>query len=146
MKAKSGFKITGHLVMKKNGIVVVDEDNLVVDDGMEWVAARLNGASVNAGYFQVGTDDTGPTAPVATQEALVTFLDEIPIETAVVTGKQIVYTATWGPNDGNGAIKESGVFTDLEANSPVMIARRIFAEINKTTDDTIESIWTFTIS
>ena len=48
--------LKGHVAVEKNGILVVEKNNLVVLTGREWVAARFNlegnGSSSNAAYDQ----------------------------------------------------------------------------------------------
>lgn len=147
MKEEASLKITGHLVLrnKATGEILFEDKNVVMNPGKEWVARRLVNEDVVPAYFQVGLARTDPVNPDRTE--LEDFLDEISISSISAVGADAIYEGTWGVNDGNGELVESGIFTlDEASGGGIMIARRTFDPINKTPDIEITSTWTFTIS
>lgn len=74
-----GFTITGHVVIEKNGEVVYQSDNLMMDEGFANVAYYVGIASTDAGtqaspvaptgflWIAVGTDSSEPAVTTHTQ-------------------------------------------------------------------------------
>ena len=61
-----------------------------------------------------------------------------------VSNATVQYDATWSSSHGAYAIQEAGIFNHASAGT--MLARTVFAVINKGTDDTVTISWTITVS
>lgn len=137
------LQMTGALAIEKNGKVVRKIKNLVVTSGKALVAERLAGTGVGIGYMAVGTSST---LAVPEQTELDAEIDRnalaVPNGTALMNS--VEYTSTWLPGDGTGALTEAGLFTS--STGGVMLARTVFAVVNKDISDTITITWTVTIS
>jgi hypothetical protein len=137
------FALTGALTIAVNNKVVQETENLVVTAGKNWVADRMKGANAAMSHMAIGT---GTAAAAAGNTALGTQLDRNALSTAggTVSTNTITYECTWAAGDGTGAITEAGIFDAASAGD--MLARTVFAVVNKGTDDSMTITWTITVS
>jgi len=126
-------------------------DNLITDDGLAVIAARLVGATVDpADTLAVGT---GTTAAAAADTALETEItdsgleravDAAPtFETTVVTDDTAVVNYEWTAS-GSKAITEAGVLTQSSAGA--LLSHQVFAAVNVVSGDTFEATWKFQVT
>ena len=136
------LKLTGALTIALNDKVVQEIDNLVVTAGKNYVASRMKDTTKNAmSHMAVGT---GTTTAAASQTALVTENDRNTLTSSTVTANAIAYVCTWAAGDASAAITEAGIFD--AATGGDMLARTVFAVVNKGTDDSMTITWTITVS
>ena len=137
------LRMTGALTVEKNGAVVQRIPNLVVTSGRNLVASRLAGAGSNITYMGVGS---GTTAAAAEQTALTVEIDRnsLTVPAGTASNNTVEYASTWAAGDGTGALTEAGLFT--AASGGTMLARTVFAVVNKGANDSITITWTITIS
>lgn len=138
--------IRGHVVMRLNGEVVRDFDNLIVDSGFDAICASLGDSSVSRpaafDYIAVGIDGT---APASGNTGLGGQLMRKKATYAHTIGTKVwTLEVTFAPGDATGAIQESGVFNAAAAGT--MLSRQTFAVVNKAASDTLVVTWTFTLS
>lgn len=115
--------------------------NLVVTSGKDHTASRLVGTSSAAmSHMGVGTSST---AAAVGQTALVAEVTRVALSSATATGASVTHTATFGPGVGTGALQEAGIFN--AASSGTMLARTVFAVINKGAGDTLQISWTVSV-
>jgi len=146
---KETMKATGkvHVVLKdEKGNVKEDftVNNLVVNDGLEFIASRMKDATANVmSHMEVGTDntaaggaDTALGAAVAGSRTALTSSD--------ITANAIAYVATFGAGTGTGALTEAGIFN--AASGGTMLCRTVYSTINKGAADSMTITWTITIS
>jgi len=138
------------------GIVVKDKDgnvkekreekNLVVNDGLNFIARRMHGTS--AGVMSHMALGTGTTAAAAGQTALVSQTGSREAfdggSPATPTGSSINYVASFEANDVTGAITEAGIFNASSGGD--MLCRVVFSAVNLTSTDSISVDWTITLS
>ena len=143
------LEITGALQISLNNEVVHQCDNLVVTAGKEWVANRFK--DDGGGFTQLGemthmAVGSGSAAAAVGNTALGAELNRIALTTAggTVSGATVQYDATWTSSSPAYAIEEAGIFT--ASTGGTMLARTVFAIINKGTDDTVSISWTITVS
>lgn len=143
----SEIKATGRL-----SVVLTDEDgnvkdtrdinNLVVSDGLDYIASRMKDATATAmGYMAIGTNNTAASASDTT---LGTELDRNALTSTTVTSNEVAYVASWAAGDGTGAITEAGLFNASSGGD--MLARTVFSVVNKAANDTLSITWTITLS
>lgn len=136
------LKITGSLIIEKNGEVVQRVKNLVVTDGKEWVIQRMNNANTVMTHMELGS---GTNTAVAGDSALQTIISGSRTGlAATISGTNITYTCTFAAGTGTGAVTEAGIFD--AATSGDMLARTKFAVVNKGVSDSMTITWTVTIS
>ena len=135
--------LTGALTIAINNEVVQETHNLVVTAGKEWVADRMANANTVMTHMAIGT---GTTAAAAGNTALVTELDRnvLTVSGGTVSTNTIQYACTWAAGDGTGAITEAGIFDASSAGD--MLARTVFAVVNKGAADSMTITWTITVS
>jgi len=143
------LEITGALQISLNNEIVHQCDNLVVTAGKNWVANRFK--DDGGGFTQLGemthmAVGSGSTAAAVGNTALGTELNRIALTTAggTVSNATVQYDATWSDAIGALAIEEAGIFS--ASTGGTMLARTVFAIINKGTDDTVSISWTITVS
>lgn len=117
-------------------------NNLVVTSGLGFIASRMKDTTDDAmGYMAIGT---GTTAAAAGDTGLASELDRNALSSTTVAGNQIEYVSTWLAGDGTGAVTEAGIFNDASAGT--MLARTVFAVVNKDANDSLSITWTITLS
>jgi len=148
------LELTGALQISLNNEIVHQCDNLVVTAGKNWVASRFKD-SVGGGFTQkvemshmaLGTANTAAAAGNTALAAEITA-SRIALTTdgGTVSNATVQYDATWTSSHGAYAIQEAGIFNHATSGSGDMLARTVFAVINKGTDDTVTISWTITVS
>jgi len=119
-------------------------NNLVVDDGLDYIASRMKDTSETAmSHMEVGT---GTTSPVAGDSALETAIagSRVSLTSTTVTSNAIEYVGDFPAGTGTGAVTEAGVFNDSSAGT--LLCRTVFSVVNKGADDTLKITWTVTVS
>ena len=140
-------KATGKLIVEiKNdkGVVVETREvkNLVVDDGLEFIASRMKDATATAmSHMAIGT---GSTAAAAGNTALGTEAARQALTSTTVTANAVAYVASFGAGTGTGAITEAGILN--AASSGTLLCRTVFSVVNKGASDSMTITWTVTIS
>ena len=138
------ISLKGALTITKNGEVIREIDNLVVTAGKELLASRLAGNSGSViSYMAVGT---GTTAAAIGNTTLATELDRnaLSVSGGTASGAGVTYSTTWLAADATGALTGAGLFT--AASGGTMLARTVFAAVNKGADDLVTISWTVTVS
>ena len=139
-------KATGKLTVEiKNdkGVVVETREvkNLVVDDGLEFIADRMKNNSTVMSHMAIGT---GSTAAAASDTALGTEAARQALTSTTVTANAVAYVASFGAGTGTGAITEAGILN--AASSGTLLCRTVFSVVNKGASDSMTITWTVTIS
>ena len=137
---------TGKLTVEiKNdkGVVIETREvkNLVVDDGLEYIADRMKNNSTVMSHMAIGT---GSTAAAASDTALGTEAARQALTSTTVTANAVAYVASFAAGTGTGAITEAGI---LNAGSGgTLLCRTVFSVVNKGASDSMTITWTVTIS
>ena len=139
---QDGFKLTGNLKIAINDEVVQELDNLVVDDGKEFVASRMKDTTKAAmTHMAVGT---GASAAAAGDSALGSENDRNALTSTTVSTNTVQYVGTWAAGDATTGITEAGLFN--ASSSGDMLARTVFSTVNKGASDSLTITWTITVS
>lgn len=120
----------------------VTVDNLVVDDGLDYIASRMAGTS--AGVMSHMAVGDGTTNPAAGDSALESELGRVALTSTTVTANAVEYVATFGAGTGTGAVTEAGILNNSTGGT--LLCRTEFAVINKGASDSMTITWTVTIS
>jgi hypothetical protein len=143
------FKLIGHINIRlfgSDGALKEERNlnNLIVTAGKNALASWLAAAS-QSGYFMpyIGLGE-GLTAPTATDTTL-----QSPLATRVsgtISSSTNIWQnqATFGAGINTGAITEAGLFSAVSGGT--MLARQVFAVVNKQSGDSIVFTWQITIS
>lgn len=150
---KDGFKAKGRVgivLRDKDGNVKEerDIDNLVVTEGVTFIAARMVGTSTNVmNTMKLGTSsqalangDTGVVSHATGETVTGNNFG------ASASGAVVTYTATFGAigSGGTVGIKEAAITNNDTADK--CLCRVIFDVVNKGEDDSMSVTWTVTIS
>jgi hypothetical protein len=139
---KDDFKLKGRLSIAINNQVVKYVDNVVVTDGKEYVASRMEGTTdAVMSHMAIGT---GTSTASASDSALGSESDRNALTSTTVSGTDVVYVATFGAGEGTGAITEAGIFN--ASTSGTMLCRTVFSVVNKGASDSMTITWTVTVS
>ena len=142
-KSKATGKLTVEIKNKQGKVIETREvKNLVVDDGLEYIASRMKDTTATAmSHMAIGT---GSTAAAASDTALGTEAARVALTSTTVTANAVAYVASFGAGTGTGAITEAGI---LNANSGgSLLCRTVFSVVNKGASDSMTITWTVTIS
>ena len=139
-------KATGKLTVEiKNdkGVVIETREvkNLVVDDGLEYIADRMKNNSTVMSHMAIGT---GSTAAAASDTALGTEAARQALTSTTVTANAVAYVASFGAGTGTGAITEAGILNNSTGGT--LLCRTVFSVVNKGASDSMTITWTITIS
>lgn len=134
-------------------------DNLFINVGKSWAIQRLfdDTSSVVSGtaahYFYVGTTVSAGAASATDTTAAITWTNGGQMAFTYASGAigAMSGTATFITSTANGALTEAGIFAGTPVNAPVtgdgvLIARALFAAINKTSSDTLQVKWDVSIA
>ena len=134
------IKVTGDVVVRRNGTIVYSGKNILTHVGLEEFAKLIiGGAGVSPSHIACGDDGTAP-AQEQTDLIGTEILRVAAPGTANGPAGTLVGTFTgWGTA---GTIREFGIFN--AAVGGVMIARLITAEIDFIPTDELTVEWTFT--
>jgi hypothetical protein len=116
--------------------------NVVVDDGLDYIASRVKDASATAmSHMACGSD---ATAAAAGNSALGTELGRVALTSTTVTNASVQYIGDFPAGTGTGAVVEAGI---LNASSGgTLLCRTVFAVVNKGAADTLKITWTVTVA
>ena len=135
----------GIVVKDKDGKVkeTREENNLVVDTGLDYIASRMKDATATAmSHMGLGT---GTTAAVAGDTDLETLAgSREALDSTTVTDNTINFVCNFEANDVTGAITEAGLFNAASAGT--MLCRVVFSAVNLAATDSISVDWTITLS
>lgn len=140
LKPRSYFTLIKY---DKNGKILWEEriNNLVVNQGLEYVAKLFNGVSTDPfKYIAIGTDSTSEAVG---QTALVAEYERVLADVVYESDYKAKLTATY-VFTGSVTIKEAGVFDDASAGH--MYARKTFADKSFTSGESLGIIWTIEFS
>jgi hypothetical protein len=117
--------------------------NLVVTSGKNYLVSRAVGVSKPVmSHIGIGA---GTVAPLVGDIALGSQLGaRVVLDSVGVAGSTVSYIATFGPGVGTGTVTEAGIFNDITSGD--MLARTVFAPVNKAAGDTIIISWHVTIA
>ena len=138
------LKLTGKLSIAINEEVVKVVDNLVVTDGKEFVASRMEGTTdAVMSHMAIGT---GSTAAAAGDSALGSESARVALTSTTVSANTVTYVATFsaGTPASAAAITEAALFN--ASSTGTMLCRTVFDVVNKGTADSMTITWTVTVS
>jgi hypothetical protein len=117
--------------------------NLVVDAGENHIADQLSSSPGGSAMSHMAIG-TGSTAAAFGDTALGTEIDRNALTSRTDAGNVVTYVGTWAAGDGtNAALREAGIFNAASAGT--MLARAVYANIDKQAGDTLTITWTVTI-
>jgi hypothetical protein len=144
MSVRDTIILTGKLSISLNGELVRETKNLVVTAGKTWIAARMKDTSTVMTHMGIGT---GTTAAVIADTDLETVKGArlaLSVSGGTPVANVITYAATFPAGAHTDAITEAGIFTAV--TSGTMLARTVFAVVNKGASDSMTISWDITIS
>lgn len=137
------FKVTGAVVIRKNGEIVKEIPNTIVTAGKNDIASLITGSGSAMTHMGVGTGTTGVVAGNTTLE---TEVDRNALVTSggVASTNTVEFESVWNAGDGTGALTEAGLFS--ASTGGTMLARTVFSVVNKSASDILTITWTVTVS
>jgi hypothetical protein len=117
--------------------------NLVVDDGLDFIANRMIDAGRPSEMSHMGIG-SGTATPAGGNSSLGTQLGRVALTSVTVTAPSIEYGGYFAPGTGTGAIVEAGIFN--QSSGGIMLARTKFPVINKEAGDGLQVQWVITVT
>lgn len=116
-------------------------DNLVVTNGKNWAASRLLNAVSNVmSHMAIGT---GAVAAALGDVSLGAEAGRVALDSAVGVNNVDTYAATFPAGIATGAITEAGIFNAGAGGT--LLARTVFAVLNKGAADYMTISWAITV-
>jgi hypothetical protein len=116
--------------------------NLVVNAGKEFIASRMNAATMSPiSHMAVGS---GSATAIVTDTTLGTQISRVALTSVAVLSRTLTFTATFPAGVGSGALTEAGLFN--AASGGTMLARTTFGVFNKQATDVLTIEWDVTIN
>jgi len=131
-------------VITDDGTTVLEQDNVVVNNGVARIAAIIaQDSSAFPSHIAIGTD---ATAAATTDTALGAEVDRNAIVTDFATGAVATFKAFFGKSEANGnTIAEVGMFD--QASGGTMFCRSVLSStIAKDATKSINITWTLTFA
>ena len=144
MNTQDGIALKGKLTISLNGEIVRETDNLIVTAGKEWVVARMKNTSTVMTHMGIGTGTTAAVIANTDLETVKAPRVGLSVSGGTPAGAVITYACTYPAGAHEDAITEAGIFTAL--TSGTMLARTVFAVVNKGALDSMTISWAVTIS
>jgi len=107
-KTKATGKLTVEIKDKKGNVKETRElENLVVDDGLAFIASRMKDATATAmSHMAIGT---GTVAAASGDSTLGTEAARVALTSTTVTTNAVAYVCSFAAGTGTGAITEAGI-------------------------------------
>jgi hypothetical protein len=142
-KTKATGKLTVEIKDKQGNVKETRElENLVVDDGLAFIASRMKDATATAmSHMAIGT---GTVAAASGDSALGTEAARVALTSTTVTTNAVAYVCSFAAGTGTGAITEAGILN--AASTGTLLCRTVFSVVNKGASDSMTITWTVTIS
>jgi len=142
-KTKATGKLTVEIKDKKGNVKETRElENLVVDDGLAFIASRMKDATATAmSHMAIGT---GTVAAASGDSTLGTEAARVALTSTTVTTNAVAYVCSFAAGTGTGAITEAGILN--AASTGTLLCRTVFSVVNKGASDSMTITWTVTIS
>jgi hypothetical protein len=119
-----------------------EQDNLITTAGKTFFASRLIGASMPVlSHIAVGA---GTAAAAVGDTALAAEVARVVMSLTSNVVNVVDVRATFGAGVGTGAITEAGLIN--AATGGTLVARTVFAVVNKAATDTLSYTWTITFT
>jgi len=134
----------GIVLHDKDGNVIHEQttENLVVNDGLNFICSRMEGTSQDVmSHMAVGTNST---AVAAGDTTLGTELARVALASTTVSTNTIEYVASYSAGTGTGALVEAGIFNASSAGD--MLCHVVFDVINKAAADSMTITWTIPLT
>jgi hypothetical protein len=116
-------------------------DNLLVQSGLNWMAARFVGTPTAMSHMAIGSN---AAAPAPGNTTLGAELGRAALTGQTSAANVATYSATFAAGVGTGAVTEAGIFNAPGANAGTMLNRATFPVVNKGALDTMQINWTVT--
>ena len=142
LKAKGRVNI---VLKDKDGNVkeTREVDNLIVTTGLNYIASRMKDATATAmTHMGLGSGTTAAAAGDTDLESILGSREAL--DSTTVTDNTVQYIASFEAGDATGAVTEMALFN--ASTGGTMLARVVFAVVNKQADDTMTVTHTITIS
>ena len=148
MEDKFGLRGDVTIILRDKDGNIVDQreiKNTIVNGGYDFICDVIGNTTQpdDMGWTGIGTGTTGVQA---TDTILETHVIRVANTYAHSTGTKVfTHTADYAAGTGTGAITESGLFNQVTTGG-TLLNRVVFDVINKGASDTLQVVWTITLS
>lgn len=137
------LKVSGALVIRRNGYVIREAQNVVTAVGKAHIADQLARVPAQRGVQHMGIGTGTPTTTALGAQTSRKYLT-----TKTASSNIVTYVAHWDVDDQlSGSFTEAGLFTSPNAGvNDAMLCSGRFAAIAKGVNDSLDITWTLTIT
>ena len=147
MEDKFGLRGDVTLILRDEDGNIIDKreiENTIVDGGFDFICDVIGNTAQPADMHYTGIG-TGSSAVTTADTIIETEVTRVANVYAHSTGTKVfTMTADYGAGVGTGAITESGLLN--AASNGTMLNRVVFSVINVGGSDTLQVVWTITLS
>jgi hypothetical protein len=136
------INLVGEVQILKNGEVVLEKKNLIVQVGKNFLASAVINSSTSP--FVGMAIGTGTTAASTSDTTLQTEIARAAFTTSSVSTNVVSLSNTYAAGTGTGSISEAGIFTNATSGG-TMLSHVVFSAIGKGALDTLTINWTITV-
>jgi hypothetical protein len=138
---KDQINLVGEVQILKNGEVVLEKKNLIVQAGKNFLASAVINSSTPFVGMAIGTG----TTPASTSDTtLETEIARAAFTSSSVSTNVVSLSNTYAAGTGTGSISEAGIFTNATSGG-TMLSHVVFSSIGKGALDTLTINWTITV-
>jgi hypothetical protein len=148
--ANDTIKVTGHIQVRKNGVLVMERANVITTVGKNALASLLNSASAGTSVVTHMGFGTSTTAVAATDTALGTELSgngyaRVAVTRSNPSGNVIQYQATLTGITSAVTVQEAGLFDASSAGN--LFAHQLTGAVSlSSASDSLQITWQVTFS
>lgn len=133
--------LRGDVYAELNGVCVLDQKNLIVQAGKNFLAnALLNTSSSPFTNMAIGTSST---AASLSDTALGSEVARQTFTSSSISSNVLTFVTTYGPGVGTGALTEAGIFN--ASSGGTMLSHVVFGAVTKGSADSFTITWTITV-
>lgn len=136
------FALKGRIEIIKNGEVVLEKDNLIVQVGKNYLAGAVIAAASTP--FVAMAIGTGTTAAALGDTALQTEVARQAFTSSSVSTNVVSLSTTYAAGVGTGALTEAGILSNAVSGG-TLLSHVVFSAVNKGALDTLTINWTITV-
>lgn len=136
------INLVGEVEVLRNGKVVLEKKNLIVQAGKNFLASAIINSSSSP--FVAMAIGEGTTAANTTDTALETEVARLAFTSSSVSTNVVTLSTTFPAGTGTGAITEAGILNNASSGG-TMLSHVVFSAVNKGALDTLTINWTVTV-
>lgn len=137
------MQVRGYVQVRKDGKVVAEGKNLVVDAGFELIAKLIGATGTHPTHMAAGNGGSASQPSMVNLQG--TEVERVALSSTTVSGNSVTYLATFGAGISvTVTIREFGIFN--AASGGEMLCRFICSGFDLSAGETVQVSWMLTVT